>query len=290
MSETRAKILRGIESIQNLPTMPENATFLLMALDDDMADPRRIVALLRRDVAISANVLRVANSAYYSYCSKPIASLDRAVARIGLVEVRNIVAAAGVIQAFSSFASRSHPKEFWKHAVCVALVTEVLRPRVAIAKFRSHDAGHALYFGGLMHDVGLLLLGNAFPNLYDNLISICSQNKRPLKSIEYETLGVTHGEIGAFLAKKWNLPREVCDAVMYHHFPDAAPDETRPYVQLVHLAKYICVHQKLGDSGVMDDPTFFESALYALGLEMDNLPSIVERVRLEAERGLALVS
>ena len=290
MSDARERVLNGVDRIRNLPTMPENANRILMALSDERSDSHKISELLKRDVAMSANVLRVANSVYYSAAGRPIAGLELAVARIGLMEVHNIVTAAGVIQAFSAFSSRTNPREFWKHSVCVALVTDVLRRHTNHPALLSAEAGEALYFGGLLHDVGLLLLGHVFPALFDKLVQISNEREVPLSTVEQNVLMVDHGEIGARLCDKWRMPMEVCQAVRCHHFPDAAPLEARPFAELVHLADYICNHEQLGSVGVRDEAMFYERAWYDLGLQADDMDSIVQRVRIEAEKGLAIVA
>lgn len=279
----------GFERLENLPTMPENATRLLLALSDERVEPGDIAELLMRDMAMSANVLRVANSVFYLGAGKPIIALDRAVARIGLFQVRNIVMAAGIIQAFSSFASKCNAREFWKHAVSVAMVTEILGRRVHVEAFNKPDSSQTLYFAGLLQDVGLLLLGHVFPSLFEKLRELAAQSDLPLKTLENNLMETDHGEIGAWLVQKWNLPTEVCDAVRYHHFPDAAPEATRPFAEMAHVANYICAHENLGATGLREEATFYEKALYDLGLELGDLPAITERVRAEAEKGINII-
>jgi HD-like signal output (HDOD) protein len=121
-------------------------------------------------------------------------------------------------------------------------------------------------------------------------LRIREEKKCPLNNAEFETLGTTHSEIGAWLAEKWNLPAEITATIMYHHNPIVVDMEYRSLVLLCHSANYICNQQRIGDGGDLVAPTLYEDTWKKLGLTLYDIIDIIEQSREESSKSEILMA
>lgn len=195
--------------IKTLPAAPRIHAEVTAALANPRCDARRIAAILARDPAIAANVLHLANSAYFNSNGRCASNLDQAVIRVGLATIADLVLATEVFSASSGAAADELRNR--------SLAASRLASRIAAGKPEAAMASTA----ALLANVAFLLPGI-------NQV----QAEPPLSAF-------AHAEIGASLLALWKLPLPIVEAVAYHHAPAQLPQQNFGLCGIVHLAASI---------------------------------------------------
>lgn len=205
------KVLRKLESIRNLPTMPIIVSEVLSAVDSPKSSAASLAKIIEKDQALTARVLRIANSPFYGY-SKKISTIDLAIVIMGFNTLKEIVLSI-VIQRFFSKVNVDvfNLKDFWQYGLFCG----------SSARFLSRKLGYKLageaFVAGLMHDIGILIIAEYFTKQFQEIKSYMFSHKVSLIEAEKAILECTHTEIGAWIADKWNLPDKMVAALRNHH-------------------------------------------------------------------------
>lgn len=195
----------GASALPSVPRLYAQLTELLSSGTAGTADAARIV---ETDIAMSAKVLQLANSAYFGRRS-PIAKVSEAVAYLGLETLRSLVLHT---ESGSEFAVHP-PIPGFKLETLHEHSTRVARLAAALA---DATGAHA-FTSGLLHDIGLLVLASQDPQGLASLLAAAHDHRCPIHRVEHERHAVTHAEIGAHLLALWGLPHTVTEAVAGHH-------------------------------------------------------------------------
>ncbi len=97
-----------------------------------------------------------------------------------------------------------------------------------------------VYVGGILHDLGQIIIASLHPDLLDRITKVCKDKGIPSKMLENFSVGLNHAEVGALIARKWNFPEQLVNAIRYHHDPLQASGANRDIVFCVYLANAIC--------------------------------------------------
>lgn len=236
-----------------LPTYSPVAARIQALAERADTDIRHIEQAILQDPALAGEVLRVANSALYAGLAK-VASIDQAIARLGTVEVVNLVVActqAGAYRAGNP-TIQAWMNTLWQHAMGTALGARWLAERCGY-----RDRAAEAFLGGLFHDIGKLLLLKVF----DDLDQAAETRGRFSQALMAEVLVAQHAEQGARLLTHWNLAQMYVDLARQHH---AQPlDECNPLAAIVRLADQACT--KLG-LNLVTDPNLVLTATAEAGL------------------------
>ncbi|HXZ11386.1 MAG TPA: response regulator [Candidatus Sulfotelmatobacter sp.] len=221
-----------VGSVKDLPVLPR--TYL--ALRQELADPecaiKKIVRLVEQDVAISAKVLQLVNSALFGL-PREISTVQTAVSFLGIEMLQSMVLSAGVFHLFE--AADSVPgfsfEALYEHSQLVAKIAG----RFSLPPYLHNIA----IVAGLLHDVGKLLLATRSSRHFSRAVMGAREENRPLFDVEAELMGVSHAEIGAYLLGIWGLPSPVVEAVAHHHHPGRVPQQELDAVGAVHIANFL---------------------------------------------------
>lgn len=282
MLTVRETVEEKLRHIAQLPTMPVVLFKIEAALRDENTAATRLALIIREDPAITASILRVANSLIYrGKYNQRISSVKNAIARLGFTEVQRICLSTVLIRTFKLFGQGIDHAEFWKHSLTVGLATQIFNRYTDRDLRPTREEQDDAYVAGLLHDVGLLVMDQYFPDQLSEVQQVAQSEEISLAQAEMETLGIHHGEIGGILLADWQLPGAVVSAVMWHHDPDKSECEFRRVAQMVHLADFICVNQSIGETieGLYDG--FSAGAWHDLGLSINQAPSILEDLKEE---------
>ncbi len=285
MTSVRENLESRLRKIAYLPTMPQVLFKVEEALRDEKSAAARIGAIVSQDPALTASVLRVANSIVYrGRTSTRISSVPQAVGRLGFNEVKRICMSSALIRAFEGFGKGIDHVEFWRHSLTVGMATRIFFQHSRDLALRAADAADDAFTAGLLHDVGMLVMDQFFPEQFAKVRTQAEASGAPLAAAEVKLLGIQHGEIGGILLETWRLPVRVVDAISWHHDPDRAAPAHRTVAQMVHLADFMCVNQSIGDTleGFYQD--FSSGAWHDLGLSADQAPQMLEDLKEESER------
>ncbi|RMF86266.1 MAG: HDOD domain-containing protein, partial [Nitrospirae bacterium] len=206
------RVERLMGSVRELPTLPAIATRVAAVARDPDSTARDMAAVIGQDQALTANLLRVVNSAYFGFLRR-IASVFEAINLLGYQEVVKMAFTVAVIRELDYDSANGFDRRaFWTHAVCTAAASEWLAKRLACAP------PEEAYTGGLLHDMGKLILDQFFPEDFGAILARLHEAPGSCEA-EREVLGATHAEIGAWVARTWLLPESAIAAILHHHDP-----------------------------------------------------------------------
>lgn len=270
---TPARVKPDVDEFHELPPLPATAARILQLAADPHSNARQLAEIIEQDPALSAQILRYANSSLYGYAGS-IGNLQTAIARVlGFDYVLNL--ALG----FSIGKSLRIPREgpfgldaFWKHSVYAARLVEQL---ARCLPKRQRPPGGTAYLAGLLQNLGRLVLGHTFQPEFFILNRFAQANPdMPTCELERHVLGVTHDRIGAWLMEAWGLPQELVTAVRHHHDEDYW-ERHATYPQLVLVANRALALHGLGEHDPAGLPAF---SLGMLGLDEGQVFEITEKL------------
>lgn len=205
------KIQKKLESLTKLPTVPYVISEVLNAVDNSNLSAGALGKLVEKDQALTAKVLSVANSPFYGF-SRRISTIDLAIVVIGLNSIKEIVLSL-VIQKFFSHVRKDvfDVNDFWHYSVFSGACSRLLARKLGYRL-----AGEA-FVAGLMHDIGILFLVQFFTKEFKEIRKLQKEKELSIIDAEYDVLGCNHCDIGAWFARKWNLPEQLVNAIQNHH-------------------------------------------------------------------------
>lgn len=227
--------------------------------------------IIDRNPGLSANVLRLANSAYTG-AEQPIFSIAHAIAVLGLRAVRSIALSAlhHVLSRQPRAVTGFDGRHFAKRSYALGIVCRKRCER--LANILLAESG---YEAGLFQEIGYLVLLEERPDLLSLLLGAARQMPRTdIVEIEAELLGFTHADLGAALAEEWAFPEHIVAAIRYHHEPLLAPAEFAPLSDRAHYASWFCYEAGL--------PPFPQTG----GHDLSDL--VLNRIRQSVEAGVEL--
>ena len=213
-----ASVLDTLKNIEDLPTLPSVAMEVLGLSRQPDVSIKEISECIYRDPPLATNVMKMANSAFYRRGPNEIDTLHRAILMMGLNEIINITTSVTVMSILPSQekGGDSIRKSFWQHCVATGLIARHIDKKLGI---RSQGRE---FVGGLLHDIGKIILDEYFHDQFMEAHAISVKQDVPMHEAEMEVLGTTHMEIGNFLANRWNLPPYIADITLNHHHPEKA--------------------------------------------------------------------
>ncbi|MEE7561203.1 HDOD domain-containing protein, partial [Xanthomonas sp. Kuri4-2] len=215
------------DQLHALPTIPKVAQDLIRQFDNPDADIDRLARSIERDPVIAAKVLRLANSARF-HGLRDSTSVDDAAMRLGFNTLRTLVLASVMTGAF-----RTGPgfdlKTFWRHSFEVGGICRLLAAQHGVE-------AETAFTCGMMHNIGELLIQAGAPDYAARLSA--AQSSPGHAAEEVLQLGFGYPEVGAELARRWQLPRVIQQAIAYQARPSAAP-EGEPMPRLLAQAVLI---------------------------------------------------
>ncbi|MBN2331728.1 MAG: HDOD domain-containing protein [Deltaproteobacteria bacterium] len=233
--------------IEELPTLPAVVPKLLELMQNPNTNAADLTAVISRDPALAAKVLKVANSAYYGFPQK-IADVKHAVALLGFNMVKSLAISIGIIK---SLPRGRRPSPYfsaaglWLHSLAVATAMQELGRRFAGADDREY-----LFIVGLLHDLGKVVLDQFFPELFQEVLeraNVGQQSK--LHLVEREIIGIDHCEVSAMLLTRWKFPAKIVQPVAGHHQPQLASGASVVDVTLLRIANVLAQELGIGKEG-----------------------------------------
>lgn len=206
------EIIQKLDHVDDLPTLPVVALELNRLLDNEDVPVAEVSALIEKDPAIVPRILKLVNSSFFGLRSQ-ISNLSHAIVILGFSTVRNAAISVSVID---SFKGKTLPDDFdiagfWTHAVAVAVTAR------RIAQKTRHVSPEDAFTAGLLHDTGKIVLGQFFPELLNTVWTVANQEQLSFYEAEKKSIAITHANIGGHLAKKWQFPPSLTEAIRWHH-------------------------------------------------------------------------
>ncbi|MBM3785552.1 MAG: HDOD domain-containing protein [Acidobacteria bacterium] len=212
---------RAIQSISKLPPFSPVLTKLLASLSKDDIMVAELADWIEKDTVLTGNVMRIVNSAAYGRMGT-VSSVRHAITILGTNRLRNIVLGLSVCNMLGQLKLPAgwSSRQFNMHSIAVANLADLLAQHLTI------EYSEGAFVGGLLHDVGKLLLAVSCPDEYSAIISEARCENKEIYEVEILKLGLSHAELSQKVLETWKLPIPVQTAARFHHNPDA--DSTAP--------------------------------------------------------------
>jgi putative nucleotidyltransferase with HDIG domain len=275
------------KSLNSLPAFPATVHKVTSVVNNPDTFLSELVEVIRLDQAITANILRMCNSAYIGLRHK-IDNVHDAIMYLSRQNVFRAVMAAGISRFFQDRPGyETEARELWEHSVGTALMSQILARKII-----EHEDSR-LFTAALLHDIGKVILGEFVSVKYNDIIKLISVRTCFFLEAEEEVLCVNHAEIGGVITKVWNFPQDIQQAIAYHHRPDRHPATASVVPWLIHLADQGCIMMGIG-SGTdglsyqgFDEAMLrvdftqkdFEEAMTVLIKELDSAKELIDIVQ-----------
>ena len=241
-----------VSRIHSLPSIPIVYTQLIQALQSTDVPPHEIGRIISLDLAMTAKILQLVNSAFFGI-RRHITNPTEAVIYLGADTVK---ALALTISVFSQFDTSKTPdfsiEALRDRGMTVATLARQIARSMNLSKSSLEDA----FLGGLLHELGKLVLACNYPEQYQEVLKQAQEDSIPIREAELRVFGATHAEVGAYLLWLWGLPDAVTDIVA--HYQNPSPGESTRSLIAVHVAN--------GLSEAGEEPAIDRDCLRAMGL------------------------
>lgn len=269
-----AELVQGVGGLVTLPDVFIRINQLVENPNSNIAD---IAQAVGHDPSFTVRLLRVANSSFYGFSSS-IDTVPKAVAIIGTSQIRSLALATSVASSFDGLPNTLVSMEhFWRHSLYCALAAR------ALAKQTGKCDPDAVFTAALLHDIGELVIFNRLPQqAKDSLLLVLdSPDELPVYQAEQQVMGFDHTQVGAELARQWQLPVMLTECIECHHTPQTAQRFPRE-VALVHIANALALMAEVRTLDPADVTPIEPLAWEIIGMEADAaIPTTVGEAQKE---------
>jgi putative nucleotidyltransferase with HDIG domain len=236
---------RILKSINSIPAFPATGNKVAQLLSKPDYSVLQVANVIKYDPSITANILKMANSAYFGP-RHIISNIKDAVIYLGQKNLLRAIQTAGISKYYKKGMPGYYDKatDLWEHSVAVALMSQILSKKI------NGREDTTLYTAALLHDVGKIILGEFVRDSLVKISALVETQKHSFLEAEEIVLGINHADLGGRIAEYWNFPIEIRDAISYHHRPDLLEKEDKPMPWIVYLADQACL--MLGVGGGVD--------------------------------------
>jgi putative nucleotidyltransferase with HDIG domain len=263
--------------VETLPSLPSILMEVLELANDAETKASDFEEIIRKDQALVAKVLKLVNSPFFGLRHK-VSSISQAIVILGFKSLKSVVIAAKSSKLLDRqlHAYGFGPSGMWKHSMSCATICRMLAVRLGL----STEDQEELFVGGLLHDVGKILLAPYIENFQAEFnVRVAGTD---LSSAERETVGIAHDDVGGRMADQWGLAPSLAMLIRSHHAPN--PSESERSLLTLQLANEFCGQLGVGRvDGPMEPSASYGKLLDRLHLA-ESRDEIEATVRLQIEQ------
>jgi putative nucleotidyltransferase with HDIG domain len=237
-----------------IPSVPLVLIRIIQTLDADSSSASELESLILHDPALSARILRLANSAFYCFRAQ-VKTISHAITLLGMNLVSSIAIGINIFDTFTKGAKTEAAliNKLWTHSYGVGMLAR----EIWIRSGHKEKEGEFAFLCGLLHDLGKVILFKTYPKHYGSIFAIPKSETDPaISAYEAENYAMDHAEIGEMLAKQWGFPPELANVIRRHHDPLALEI---PIVRAVMQADFLAKGLGIGYDG--DDAKYEDIAM-----------------------------
>lgn len=213
---TREKIREKVKSIIQLPALPAVAKTVTDLADDPRTSAAKLGKVISADQALTAKVLKIANSPFYGY-PKRISTVQFAIIVMGFEVLKELVTGISLVSSIEKDSDEAFEgRIFWEHSISTGSIAHRL------AQDLGYRVSGEVFVAGLLHDMGVTVLHRYFNREFKEIRKMVMETGCTYLAAEENILGVTHADVGGWLAERWNLPEHLAEAIRLHHTPSQA--------------------------------------------------------------------
>ncbi len=277
--ENKTDILETVSNISTIPTLPTVLERITTLLKNPQTSAEEVGRAITKDQALASKVLKLVNSAFYGFPGR-ISTITHAVVILGFSTIKNIVLTASIFETFKkgreNFAGFDMEK-FWIHSIACGAAAQTL------AKHIGNQDREECFIAGLIHDIGKIILCQYLPKEFNEITRNVREKNILIFDSERELYNTTHQEIGGIIAKNWNLPANLQQAVCHHHNPTKNQNHFIT-ISIVHCADILVRALDFGNGGDNKIPSLAEHVWKTLKLNEKNLLPILEEISEEVKK------
>lgn len=228
-----APSLRGLVSqLSTIPSMPRIYEELTSEIESPLRSLKELGAIVAQDPAMTAKILHIVNSAFFGL-PRQISDPSQAVCLLGLDVLKSLAMSVHVFAQLSPGSLRELGFEtLWDHSAEMGTIAKA----IAGAEGCGRDVCDQALTGGLLQDVGKLILAVNQTERYREALRLVTERGISHCAAEQEVFGATHAEVGAYLLGLWGLPEATVEAVAFHHQPALCQTSGVVPLTAVHVA------------------------------------------------------
>lgn len=243
MTELSAELSKKLsEALDKMPAFPKSVQRILELSRSMNCPPKELVAVIEKDPVMTLKLLRLLNSAYYSF-PKQITSVNQSVIYLGMNTIKNMALSFAVVGVLpQQNAAGFDMQKYLMHSLTTATLSRMLCQKFGDDETDPGDC----YLAGLLHDFGKVVFAQHMPEEFREAMNYSSDNNIPLHRAEQLILGVDHTVAGAMLVEKWQFQKPLSDTIRHLH-DDAQNDSTMH--GCLFVADQISKQFAMGNSG-----------------------------------------
>ena len=233
---TREEILKRLEDVQSLPTLPPIVSKLNEMVNDQDVTASRLGKIIEKDQVLTAKLLKMVNSSFFGFPQR-ISTIPNALVLLGFNVIKTLIVTSSIFEVM-----QASDVKLFEHSLGCAAAAGI------IARRRGIKNPEEVSTAGLIHDLGKIVMRAEFPEEYDRILAAAKERQVSVREVEHEIIGMGHGEIGGLLASKWNLPESLVLPVKFHHRPEKA-GEYRDITAIIHFSDILIRALGFGSGG-----------------------------------------
>lgn len=242
--------------------------------DDPNSSAEDIGRVVSQDPALTARILKIANSSFYSVAAT-VDTVSRAIVVLGDRQVRDLAIGVCANKELDGLKNDLVPMDvFWAHSIYCGVIAQLL------AKGSAASGTESMFIAGLLHDIGQLVMFNRLPELSSEALQLAMDGPDNLSmdEVERDVFGFDHAMVGGELARAWKLPAMLGACMEFHHRPQNATDFSAE-VALIHIANSTAVLAELESTNEIDAPPIHPDAWAAAGISKEAVPDAAMAAR-----------
>lgn len=258
-----------IKEIKNLKPIPAVVTSLLEIIDDPNASMNEITKIIQYDPAISADLLRTANSAYFGL-KRPAETIQEAAMMLGTDHVVDLVmlkvsaqVAKGTQKGYDL-----HEGALWKYSVSSALIAKQVAVQLDLPNKNS------IFTAALLKDIGKTVLDKFIQDAFEKISNLVINENFSFMEAEKQIIGVDHAELGAMIAKMWKFSPRMVGIIRNHHLSSETMVRDKD-LAVVYLSDCICMMMGMGVGADGLAYRFHPQAMDHIGISAEDTLKII---------------
>ncbi len=264
----KISLLERVEATHDLLTIPDTLAEVLEAVSQDDCSPDDLADIIRRDPSLTAKVLKMSNSSFYTRGSE-IRTVQQGIRVLGANAIKCIALSVTIFQPPNpeSGLDQESIRAFFFHCVGVGLLAKKIAQQTKLVN------PEEAFVAGLLHDLGELFILNACPDVYQRVRKE-SDAGEDIIEVERRFFDVDHAELGSVIANRWRLPESLQTVIRSHHRVDVTP-ETDRMLAIVRLSDIMARNIQAPNLRVMErNRSLVEQLRELLGLEQHFMDSL----------------
>jgi HD-like signal output (HDOD) protein len=237
-ADSAAEMVRGAA----LPSLPEAYFELKKVIDSDTADREKISQILLREPVLCAQVLKLANCAYFSG-GRSVQSVNDAIHILGTDVLVTLALTIYILDAFKGIDPELvDMKKFWKQSIRMAITAG----KIAKESVPKNQYSDYYFIVGMLSRIGKLVMYMQCPEVMAAIVVKAEQDGLPKFEIENNILGYSHADVGHELLKHWGLPKNIYEPISHYIYPEKVSKDYKLTAYIVHAAyclQFAWLHQ-----------------------------------------------